>query len=341
MGKFLMRMEQKYGKYALNNLPLLLVAFSAVGTLLQLVMPGIAEYLYLNPYLVLHGQVWRLFTWVLMPDYAISAGVGAQVMLDILLYVFILYCYYILGCNLQFAMGKFRFNLYIFSGLFFTVIGSFVLYGVGTLQFAEIIEYLGENGAKDVFTIYGTTTVNGETMYLPVVWFRQVSTSEIKMSMLLAIAAIYPDAVFRINFLIPIKAKWLGIFYAAVMAYNFLLGNIATRIILVASLLNFIVFFFATRDYRRISPKEQKRKMEYRQKVRQAQQAGNAATFQGRSVITRHKCAICGRTELDDETLEFRYCSKCEGNYEYCSDHLYTHEHVRRIVPGQNITPEE
>ena len=81
--------------------------------------------------------------------------------------------------------------------------------------------------------------------------------------------------------------------------------------------------------------------MEYRQKVHQAQRAGNTSTYQGRTVITRHKCAICGRTELDDENLEFRYCSKCEGNFEYCSDHLFTHEHVKRIVPGANITPEE
>ena len=40
-----------------------------------------------------------------------------------------------------------------------------------------------------------------------------------------------------------------------------------------------------------------------------------------------HKCAICGRTEKDDDSLEFRFCSKCNGSYEYCSDHLYTHEH--------------
>ena len=38
--------------------------------------------------------------------------------------------------------------------------------------------------------------------------------------------------------------------------------------------------------------------------------------------------------ELDDDTLEFRFCSKCEGNYEYCMDHLYTHEHVKRIIPS-------
>ena len=44
----------------------------------------------------------------------------------------------------------------------------------------------------------------------------------------------------------------------------------------------------------------------------------------------RHRCAVCGRTELDGENLEFRYCSKCEGNYEYCQDHLYTHQHVTK-----------
>lgn len=331
-----MRMEQKYGKYALDNLPLWLVAFSGIGYFLQAALPGVVEYLYLNPYLVLHGQIWRLFTWVLVPDGSFGTGLSGAIMM-----AFVLYCYYILGNNLQFAMGKFRYNVYIFSGLIFTVIGGFVLYGVATVQFAEVIEFLGEEGAKNVFTIYSTVVVDGESVLLPAVWFRQISTDYIKMSMLLAIAAIYPDAVFRINMLIPIKAKYLGFFYAALMAYSFMMGNISSRIIMVASLLNFILFFFATRDYRRLSPKEQKRKMEYRKKMRQAQQTGNTSTHQGRTVITRHKCSICGRTELDDETLEFRYCSKCEGNYEYCSEHLYTHEHVRRIVPGANCKPEE
>lgn len=331
-----MKMEQKYGKYALDNLPLYFVLCSVIGFFLQTVMPGLVDYLYLNPYLVLHGQIWRLFTWVLVPDGSFGSGIYGMLMMAL-----VLYCYYVLGNNLQFAMGKFRYNLFVFSGLFFTVLGSFVLYAVGRMQFAELIQYIGEDGVKTVFTTYGATTMDGETVVLPAVWFYSISTDQIKMSMLLAMAAIYPDAVFRINFLIPIKAKWLGIFYAALTFYTFLMGDVSTRIMTVASLLNFIVFFFATRDYRRISPKEQKRKMEYRRKVQQAQKAGNTAAHQGKTVITRHKCAICGRTELDDETLEFRYCSKCEGNFEYCLDHLYTHEHVRRIVPGAQIKPED
>lgn len=43
----------------------------------------------------------------------------------------------------------------------------------------------------------------------------------------------------------------------------------------------------------------------------------------------KHRCAVCGRTELDDSSLEFRFCSKCNGNYEYCQDHLFTHQHVK------------
>ena len=45
--------------------------------------------------------------------------------------------------------------------------------------------------------------------------------------------------------------------------------------------------------------------------------------------VPKHRCAVCGRTELDNPELEFRYCSKCNGNYEYCQDHLFTHEHVK------------
>ena len=43
--------------------------------------------------------------------------------------------------------------------------------------------------------------------------------------------------------------------------------------------------------------------------------------------IIKHKCAVCGRTELDGEDIVFRYCSKCNGNFEFCQEHLYTHVH--------------
>ncbi|GFI65231.1 hypothetical protein IMSAG185_00826 [Lachnospiraceae bacterium] len=66
-----------------------------------------------------------------------------------------------------------------------------------------------------------------------------------------------------------------------------------------------------------LNPKQMKRRAEFRQDIRRNPK------------ITTHKCAICGRTEEDDPNLEFRFCSKCNGNYEYCQNHLFTHEHVK------------
>ena len=111
--------------------------------------------------------------------------------------------------------------------------------------------------------------------------------------------------------------------YVALIAFEFIQTGMAGRIAIVASLLNFLIFYLSTRDYRRVSPKEIHRKKVFREQTREAR--GNTA-----GGVTKHKCAVCGRTEQDDPTLEFRFCSKCDGNYEYCQDHLFTHEHVKR-----------
>jgi hypothetical protein len=125
-------------------------------------------------------------------------------------------------------------------------------------------------------------------------------------------------------FIIPVKIKWLAVLYAVLVGVNFIQSSWTGRIVIVMSLMNFIVFFFSTRNYRRISPMEMKRKREFR--------AGTAQPKMRRAdgAIYKHKCAICGRTELDDMSLEFRFCSKCDGSMEYCQDHLFTHQHVRR-----------
>ena len=141
------------------------------------------------------------------------------------------------------------------------------------------------------------------------------------MSIFLAFAVCYPDMQILLYFIIPIKMKWLAYVYAALMLYDFIQSLWPGRIVMAMSLLNFIIFFLSTRDLRRYTPKEVHRRQAYQKAVRQP---GNAAG------ITKHKCAICGRTEQDDPSLEFRFCSKCDGNYEYCQDHLFTHQHIKR-----------
>lgn len=143
------------------------------------------------------------------------------------------------------------------------------------------------------------------------------STYYVNMSIFLAFAATFPNVQVLLFFFIPIKIKILGILYGALLVYDFIAGSAVSRFVIGASMLNFVVFFITSRNMIHMSPKQVKRRQEFRREVKQS------------TKITRHKCAICGRTEETNPELEFRFCSKCEGNYEYCQDHLFTHAHVK------------
>lgn len=216
---------------------------------------------------------------------------------NILFLAIALYMYYAIGTALENAWGAFRFNLYYFSGILFNILAIVIIY-----------------------------LITGQSMKMGITYLND--------SLFLAFAALFPNVQFLIFYIIPIKVKYLGILYGAVTLYsiytNFISGYYFISIAIVVSMLNFLIFFFSSRNYRNVSPNEFKRKAEFKRKVRSAKNTGNVVEFQGRRAITRHKCAVCGRTELDDENLEFRFCSKCEGNYEYCMDHLFTHEHVKK-----------
>lgn len=322
MGKFFNNMERKYGKYAIQNLSLILIICYGVGYVLQILAPGFSQYLLLNPYLILHGQVWRLVTWILVPPERLD-----------LMTLLMLYFYFSIGSTLERTWGAFRYNVYLFSGMLFTIIGSFILYGIGWMEFNEIIEK-GTLTVYDVFAKYKNLVIGDEVIALPAGWFSQISTYYVNMSIFLGFAATFPEAQVLLMFLIPIKMKVLGILYAVILLYSFFMGSLVTKVVILASLMNFIVFFLTSRTLHRISPAEVKRRAEFQKKMRRAQQSGNESQYQGKKVITRHKCSICGKTELDDPNMEFRFCSKCDGNYEYCMDHIYTHEHVKRIVPN-------
>jgi Pyruvate/2-oxoacid:ferredoxin oxidoreductase delta subunit len=42
----------------------------------------------------------------------------------------------------------------------------------------------------------------------------------------------------------------------------------------------------------------------------------------------RHRCYVCGKTDVSHPQLDFRYCSKCAGDQCYCPEHIRNHEHV-------------
>ena len=276
MKNWLDKMERRFGRYAIRNLTMYLLAGYAIGYLLSFTMPQLLTYFTLEPALILKGQVWRLLSWVIIPPND-----------NIIFVIFMMLLYYSLGNTLESYWGAFRYNVYIFSGILFTVIGAFIV-----------------NGLIGGITGFGS-------LY---------STYYINMSIFLACASIMPDYQLLLYGIIPIKMKWLAILDVVLLAVDAVQGGLIIRIVIIASLLNFIIFFFCNRNLRGHSPKQAARRKKFQKQISrpQNQYAGGA----------KHRCAVCGRTELDDENLTFRFCSKCAGNYEYCSDHLYTHIHV-------------
>lgn len=277
MKNLLDKMERRFRRYAIRNLTMYLLAGYAIGYLLSFTMPQLLTYFTLEPALILKGQVWRLLSWVIIPPND-----------NIIFVIFMMLLYYSLGNTLESYWGTFRYNVYIFSGILFTVIGAFIV-----------------NGLIGGITGFGS-------LY---------STYYINMSIFLACASIMPDYQLLLYGIIPVKMKWLAILDVVLLAVDAVQGGLIIRIVIIASLLNFIIFFFCNRNLRGHSPKQAVRRKKFQKQISrpQNQYAGGA----------KHRCAVCGRTELDDPTLEFRYCSKCNGNYEYCQDHLFTHEHVK------------
>ena len=91
-----------------------------------------------------------------------------------------------------------------------------------------------------------------------------MSTYYLNESLFLAFAATFPQTQFWVMGILPIKAKWLGIFVGAQFLYDFIVGGMAARLSIGLALLNFVVFFLITRNYTSVSPRELKRKRAFK-----------------------------------------------------------------------------
>lgn len=206
-----------------------------------------------------------------------------------------LLCLIPMGQTLERFLGTFRMNVYLIGGMLLNVVGGILIYLIS-------IPILG----------FG----------LPV----YLTNYYILLSMFMALAILMPDATVNLYFILPIKMKWMLAVYFLELLYELYVYYSMGGIIIVAvygsqiifALLNLFVFFHLSKT--RLTSVQRKRQKEFRAKMASSQPRPGSG-------ITRHKCAICGRTEKDDPNLSFRYCSKCSGNKEYCQDHLFTHTH--------------
>ncbi len=275
--RFFQRFERKFGRYAIRGLPRVIALFYGLGMVIQFINPMIYFlFLGLDGGAVAHGQVWRVFTFMMYPPVTRGRDPISWIFLNLL----IIPTYYFLSSTLENIWGAFRFNVYFFLGIIGHVAGAVLAYLIWGVSIPMTPVYLN-------------------------------------FSLFIAVALMFPEVQFFIFGVLPVKAKYLALAETVIYLYEFIRGSVITKLEIGLSLMNVVLFFLMTRNVKRFSPKEIKRKREFKTQTK-ILPAGK----------TRHRCAVCGRTEEDGEQMEFRYCSKCAGSYEYCQDHLYTHQHV-------------
>ena len=219
---------------------------------------------------ILHGEVWRLVTFILIPS-----GVGNP-------FYTLLGCYVLFwtGQMLEREWGTAKFSLFYLGGVLLSIVGGLLL------------------GTAEIYYIH--------------------------LSFFLVIATMYSEMQVLFMFVLPIKMKWLAILDVALILLEAVQHGPGVILLALPSFLNYFIFtwpFWSVKlgfARRRADPQVINFKRAQKQARKKAQETGGYL----------HKCAVCGITDQDDPNMEFRYCSKCDGYYCYCANHINNHIHI-------------
>ena len=207
-----------------------------------------------------------------------------------------LYFYYFIGSTMEQEWGQAKFNLYFFTGMLFTVIYAFAVYFISGVN-------------PNPYSV-------AEFIYL---------------SMFFSFATYYPDMQVLLFFFLPVKVKWLAWVDAAFFVYEIIrllfAGYPLLALMPVVAILNYLLFF-ATDIGDTLAYWKRRAGGGSGPKVINFNKA-KTKTKPGAKEAFLHKCAVCGRTDVSDPDMEFRYCSRCNGYYCYCADHINSHIHIQ------------
>ncbi len=276
------------------NLMLYIALASAVVYVMGMINGGQVLYnaICFDRTLILQGQVWRLLT------YAFTYGYGDY---NVLLVGIGLLCYYSLGQALENIWGTFRFNLFYLCGV--------LLQDIFCLIFG---------GQADVYSL--------------------------NLSLFLTYATLYPNSEFRLFFIIPIKAWMLGLFDLVITFYQVWMmtsfGMFPYSLFPLVALLNY--FLFVGKGIVNLIPVSWQINVRrlFRKKGAKGSTAEKtkvipfptAGSYQASNTAVKapytHKCTVCGKTDISNPDLEFRYCSRCNGYHCYCQEHISNHSHI-------------
>ncbi|MDR2599032.1 MAG: hypothetical protein LBC73_02015 [Oscillospiraceae bacterium] len=242
-----------------------------------------------RPDLILQGQVWRLITWIFIP---LNLGGGFA---NMFFTAIALYFYYFIGSTLEREWGVPKFTIYYIFGILLHIIFGFIMY----LAFGTIVYIV--------------------PMFL-------------NLSMFFAFAALFPEFTVRLFLVLPIKIKWLALANAVLFLYEIIagliyasqLGEYFSALMPLIALLN---FFLICGDelliyLRPLKAKTSPRVINFKKAAKQAKRDLADKPY-------RHKCAVCGKTDVDYPNMDFRYCSQCDGYHCFCSEHINNHIHFK------------
>ena len=275
-----------------NLMRVIVIGNVAVYVLMLLTQANDANalsFLTFNLNALLHGEVWRLVTFVFVPAYSSPFALLIS-----------LYFYYWIGSTLERQWGTAKFNLYYISGALLTVLG---------VVLASLIT------GNPYLTAAGTGYVNLSMFFAFAFLFPDTTVLlffilPVKMKWL----AYLDGALFAFDIIKAIGAhNWAGVVLPIVALLNFAV----------------FLFFFIREKKRNTFGDIVKERAKYQnsRKTVQFRQAQQQQAKQAQQQGYRHKCAVCGRTDTDYPDLQFRYCSKCVGYHCFCQDHIFNHVH--------------
>lgn len=214
---------------------------------------------------------------------------------NLLLTAVSLLCYYSLGRAMENIWGTLKFNLFYLTGVVM----------------------------MDIFCM---------------IFGGRASVTYLNLSLFLSYATLYPDATFLLFFIIPIRAWIFALFDLVMVLVDLVSVPFPYNLFSVISLANYFLFF--GKDVLNVIPmswRANARRLVH-QKPRQRKQQAKVIHFDAGSYEASHaapqapythRCTVCGRTDVSNPELEFRYCSRCKGYYCYCQDHINNHTHIQ------------
>ena len=288
----------KHRNWGIPNLMLYIVLGSALVSIITIATNStmLLELLCFDKASILQGQVWRLIT------YVFTDNAGNLVSL------LFLYFFYMIGKNVEMNMGTLKFNLFYFTGVL--------------LMDAFAMIFSPSEPAASISYAYAIYIQMGFYLHL---------------SLTLAFAATNPDARFLVFFIIPIRAWILSVIYLVMILMEiFTLYHMGAAfpnyLFPLVGIANFLLFI--GKDVLNLLPPPM-RPSGYRT-VRQQKPRTNSGPIpfrpqnpQPQQKAYTHRCTVCGRTDVTNPELEFRYCSLCNGYHCYCEDHIGNHTHIQ------------